>query len=195
MSTQILPIGEIILTNERGLIGAGYDYQLRSGPGNAFDTGSFGLPISDIRRLRFDHCFIITPESIPWVPDVEDLKGFFHFVLSSEEGEIVTDVKKDFSIDPKSDFSHIVHYIEGHNPWYNIPAEHDKTPDGKYTLTCFVNPLLVVCQPVSFFLEIMGENIWMYAAPVRSAAFLVPFREGVVTREMLNPAAPPPKPA
>jgi len=195
MSTQILPVGEIILTNERGLIGAGYDYQLRAGPGNAFDMGSFSLTGNGPdRMLRFDHCFIIDPESIPWVPSPEDLNGFFKFVLSKESGEVVTDATKSFWTDPKSDFSHIVHYVEGHSPWYNIPAAASKTPTGRYTLTCAVNPALVSCLPVRFFLEFLNEDSWMYAAPVRLATFLAPFREGVVTREMLNPAAPPPKP-
>lgn len=198
MSTQILPTGEIILTNERGLIGAGYDYGLRSGPDGTFDfdTGSFGLTGNAAdRKLRFDHCFIITPESIPWVPTVEDLNGFFRFILTKESGERVTDVTKNFATDPKTDFGHIVHYVEGYTPWYNIPAEVEKTPSGKYTLTCSVNPELVSCLPVRFFLEFLNEDSWMFAPPVRLATFLAPFRAGVVTREMLNPAAPPPKPA
>jgi len=198
MSTQILPVGEIILTNERELIGAGYDYGLRSGPpGNpAFDSGSFSLTGNGPdRKLRFDHCFILTPESIPWVPATDDLKRFFRFILEKESGEIVTDVVFDFAADPKYLFHNLVHYINGHGSPYNVPAPVEKTPNGKYILTCLVNHALVNCMPAVFYLEFFGEDSWMYAPPVRSDVFLNPFRAGVVTREMLNPAAPPPKPA
>jgi len=197
MSTQILPTGEIILTNERGMIGAGYDYGLRAGPpGNpTFDSGSFGLPISNIRRLRFDHCFILTPESVAWLPTDDELIAFFHFLLTKETGEVVTDVVKGFAGDPKYTIEHMVHYVNGHSGIYNIPAEAEKTPNGRYELTCTVNSQLVNCAPVRFFLEIFGEDIWMYAPPIRFNQFLIPFRDGVVDREDLNPAAPPPKPA
>lgn len=189
MATTILPVGEIILTNERGLIGAGYDYGLRSGPDNVFDQGSFGLPASDMRRLRFDHCFIIYSGSIPWAPAVDDLKNFFRFVLAKESGEIVVDVTRDFSGMPKYTLESMVHYANGQTGIYNIPAEREKTPSGRYTLTCSVNPSLVICQPARFFLEINMENIWMYAEPSRFP-IIVPFVEGMVTRQELNPAVP-----
>ena len=199
MSTEILPVGEIILTNERGLIGAGYNYGLTSGPGGTtnFDTGSFGLPKREIRRLRFDHCFIIVPESpVPWMPTDDDLKGFFRFVLTNESGETVTDVAYDFAGDPKYTFKNMVHYTMSHGSPYLVPAENEKTPNGRYELTCSVNPEVVNCSPVRFSLEIEGENIWMYAPPIRLVQFLVPFREGEVSRKDLNPDAPEPvKPA
>ena len=64
-------------------------------------------------------------------------------------------------------------------------------PDGNYTLTVSVNSDKVLCPPAIFFLGVQGENSWMTKAPQHPALMMVPFREGVVTREMLNPSAPP----
>jgi len=198
MSTQILPVGEIILTNQRGLIGAGYDYQLRSGPDGTFtfDTGSFGLTgNADDRKLRFDHCFIIVPESIPWFPSADDLLNLFRFTLVRDsDGFVVSDTHKNLFGDLKYVFHDMVHYVEGHSDLYNIPARLQDMPDGNYTLTVSVDQYRVICPPAFFYLGVQGENSWMTKAPSGPALKLVPFVEGTVTREMLNPAAPPPKP-
>lgn len=198
MATEILPIGEIIMTNEHDMIGAGYDYGLRSGPPGTptFDTGSFGLTGNGPdRKLRFDHCFILSPESVPWMPSPEDMRRFFRLILTKETGEVVSDVSFDFAGDPQYTFQNLVHYIKGHGSPYNIPAPVEKTPNGKYVLTCLVNHALVNCLPANFYLEVFGEDSWMHSPPSRSAVFLNPFREGIVTRAMLNPLAPPPKTA
>lgn len=198
MATEILPIGEIILTNEHGMMGAGYDHGLRSGPpGTAtFDSGSFSLTGNGPdRKLRFDHCFILSPNSIPWMPTPEDLKRFFRFILTKETGEVVTDVSFDFAGDPEYLFQNLVHYVNGYSGRYNIPAPVEDTPSGKYVLTCLVNHALVNCLPANFYLEFNGEDSWMYASPAVSAVFMVPFREGVITKEMLNPSPYPQNPA
>lgn len=195
MSTQILPVGEIILTNEHDMIGAACDYQLRGPSSNPVnDTGSFGLTGNgEDRNLRFDHCFMIIPESpVGWVPNADDLKGFFTFRLERESGELVSETVKDFVGDLKQTFKNMVHYVEGHSPWYNVPAPVSKMPNGRYILTCSVNQQLVACAPARFYLGVEGEDCWMTQPPDHPLA-LLPFRAGVVTREMLNPAAPPPK--
>jgi hypothetical protein len=196
MSKLTIPEGEIILTNEYDLIGAGYDYQLRNGPGNQglFDTGSFGLPGKEIRRLRFDHCFIIKPTSpVPWDPTTEDLKNFFRFVVTNEAGEIVTDVEIDFQGDPKYNFKEQVHYRNGYDSLYNIPFPVE-LPNGRYSLSVFVDPAKVNALPAHFFFETEGENIWMTDPPVHSVLRLKPFVPGSVTRKDLNPLAPDPLP-
>lgn len=197
MSTQLLPTGEIILTNERGLIGAGYDYQLLGPTSNPVNnTGSFGLTgNAEARQLRFDHCFLIIPESpVAWVPSADDLKGFFRFRLEKETGEVVSEVSRDFQGELKYLFNNMVHYVEGHNNVYNVPAPVSKMPNGKYILTCSVNQELVACAPSRFYLGVEGEDVWMYQPPDHPIT-LLPFVEGAVTREMLNPLAPPPKTA
>jgi len=195
MSTQILPIGEIVLTNEHDLIGAGYDYQLRGPSSNPVnDTGSFGLTGNgEDRNLRFDHCFMIVPESpAGWIPSADDLKGFFTFRLESEAGEVVSETVKDLVGDPKYTLKNMVHYVEGHNNVYNVPAPVSKMPNGRYILTCSVNQQTVACAPARFYLEVEGEDVWMTQPPDHPLA-LLPFIEGSVTYKDLNPLATPPK--
>jgi len=195
MSTQILPTGELVLTNEHDLIGAGYDYLLRGPSSNPVnDTGSFGLTGNgEDRNLRFDHCFLIVPESpVGWIPTEDDLKGFFTFRLERESGEVVSEVVRDLVGDPKFTFINMVHYVEGHSPWYNIPAPVSKMPNGKYILTCTVNQQLVSAAPARFYLGVEGADCWMTQPPDHPIA-LLPFIEGSVTYKDLNPLAPPPK--
>lgn len=195
MATEILPVGEIVLTIQHDLIGAGYDYLLRGPTSNPVnDTGSFGLTGNGPdRTIRFDHCFMIVPESpIGWTPSDEDKKGFFRFELRKESGELVSDVSKDLSGDLKYVFKGMVHYVGGHSHIYDVPAPADKAPDGKYVLTVSVNPALVACAPARFYLGFQGTDIWMTQAPDRPLT-LLPLIEGAVTWRDLNPAAPPPK--
>jgi hypothetical protein len=192
---QPIPAGEIILTNEYDLIGAGYDYQLR-GPSSdpIHDTGSFSLTGNeDDRKFRFDHCFLISPGSSPWFPSESDRRGFFRFVLEAADGTIISESLRDFNGDPEFTFRTMVHYANGHSGIYNIPAPKSQMADGDYKLTVSVNPYVVVCAPAVFHLGVQGEDSWMSRPPEHPIG-LLPFVPGSVTGRDLNPAAPRPPP-
>lgn len=193
MSVPTLPIGEIILTNEHDLIGAGYNYGLTGPtPDPVHDTGSFSLTGNgEDRLLRFDHCFILDPLSVPWEPSEAERRGFFVFLFTKEDGTVISSVSRDFSGDPKLTFKNYVHYREGHGSPYNIPAPKSLMPDGNYILTCSVNPEVAICPAARFFIGVLGEDSWMTAPPIHPIT-LLPFVEGAVTWKDLNPAAPHP---
>jgi hypothetical protein len=192
MTTYILPSAKIILTNEFGLIGTGYDYGLRSGLPEKYDydSGSFGLPISDIRKLRFDLCLMIDSNSVPWTPFPEDLKNFFRFTLAREDGTVVTDEFKNFFGEPKTMFRNMVHYVNSYGSPYVIPAIHSETPSGNYTFTISTRQDVIQCLPARFFLTIDMENIWMNKPPEEPAIVMEPFLMGHISRKELNPLVP-----
>lgn len=198
MSTNIRPLGRIILTNELGLIGAGYDYQLTSGPDGSteFNTGSFGISSQTAgeKKVRFDHCFTIDPESpVAWTPFPEDLVGFFTVTLiRKSDGVTVSDRPYDFHGDPRYTFQNMVHYTLSHHHVYDAIVPEADFPDGEYELRVSARPDVVDCLPAIFPLGKQGENIWMSGAPHNPALLMLPLVEGRVTREELNPAAPAP---